>query len=426
MAARVMPAVLGLLLFASLPLTGNAAPHAQRPPQEDRFFEQTGYAIEHDALWRYFQAHGGVATFGYPISRPFRFRGNEVQIFQRHVLEVAGERARPVNLLDPDTFPVARINHATFPAHNPAVAMAAPPPTTPEYGRAVHEYLTATVPNEWEGQPVGFRDYYAGAAAGAGAGAARTMLDALDVWGFPTSRPMRDPNNHAFIYQRFQRGIMHFDASTQVTRGILAGQAFKRVLTGRSLPADLAADMAGSPLLGIYDPDAPSGLARTAGDASHPITRENTDLRHAFEPHVAAPAAVSRVQLFFVAVGDAGRRGPRIGCDDSLVPVTVEIEPSPLPVRAAIEELLIAGERPQPQSDLYNALHRSRLQVQNVLIVEGRASIYLTGEHTLGGVCDTPRFEAQITQTAVQFDHVAEAEIFLNRVPLREALRLDG
>ncbi|MGH2367148.1 MAG: hypothetical protein ACRDI2_03030, partial [Chloroflexota bacterium] len=42
-------------------------------PRDERFFSATGYRIDNDAIWDYFQARGGVATFGYPVSRTFPF-----------------------------------------------------------------------------------------------------------------------------------------------------------------------------------------------------------------------------------------------------------------------------------------------------------------------------------------------------------------
>ena len=41
-----------------------------------------------------------------------------------------------------------------------------------------------------------------------------------------------DPGNGGFIYQRFQRGIMHFDNATGVTRGILLADYFKGLVVG--------------------------------------------------------------------------------------------------------------------------------------------------------------------------------------------------
>jgi hypothetical protein len=40
----------------------------------------------------------------------------------------------------------------------------------------------------------------------------------------------------------------------------------------------------------------------------------------------------------------------------------------------------------------------------------------------LGGVCDSPRVQAQIEQTALQFSTVSEVEVFVNDTPLEEVL----
>jgi hypothetical protein len=102
------------------------------------------------------------------------------------------------------------------------------------------------------------------------------LLD-LEIWGAPISTPMADPNNPNFVYQRFQRGIMHFDASTGVTRGILLADYLKSVLTGQNLPDDLRQQARGSRFYAQYTPGAPLWLAR-------PADLSGTDLSWAFEP----------------------------------------------------------------------------------------------------------------------------------------------
>src|SRR5207302_7833457 len=86
-----------------------------------------------------------------------------------------------------------------------------------------------------------------------------TLFD-LDVWGAPTSHPARDPNNNNFIYQRFQRGIMHYDKGCGCTQGLLLADYLKSVMTGENLPTDLAAQAATSPLLrAVVNGKAPAG-----------------------------------------------------------------------------------------------------------------------------------------------------------------------
>jgi hypothetical protein len=36
---------------------------------DPRFFSQTGYRIDTDAFWNFFQQRGNVRTFGYPVWR---------------------------------------------------------------------------------------------------------------------------------------------------------------------------------------------------------------------------------------------------------------------------------------------------------------------------------------------------------------------
>ena len=96
-----------------------------------------------------------------------------------------------------------------------------------------------------------------------------TLLN-LEIWGLPTSNPAADPGNGGFIYQRCQRGIMHFRAEVPVTEGILVGEYFKAVITGRSLPPDLAADMQGSRYNDQYSP------ARRAGSLAPLSCRART------------------------------------------------------------------------------------------------------------------------------------------------------
>jgi hypothetical protein len=101
----------------------------------------------------------------------------------------------------------------------------------------------------------------------------------LEIWGFPTSRPAFDPANHNFVYLRFQRGIMHYDHSTGVTRGILLADWFKSLLTGWNLPPDLDAQAraGSSPYLRQYCPGQAGWLCR-------PTDLPGTDLTFAFEP----------------------------------------------------------------------------------------------------------------------------------------------
>jgi hypothetical protein len=101
------------------------------------------------------------------------------------------------------------------------------------------------------------------------------LLD-LEVWGAPISRPLADPSNPNFIYQRFQRGILHYAATSRVTRAILLADSFKSILTGQNLPADVQQQASESRFYAQYAPGQPGWLAR-------PADLQATALTFAFE-----------------------------------------------------------------------------------------------------------------------------------------------
>jgi spore germination protein GerM len=132
------------------------------------------------------------------------------------------------------------------------------------------------------------------------------------------------------------------------------------------------------------------------------------------------------VKLFLIAVDDAGRSGKKIGCDDSVVAVARDLRPTRTPLRAALEELLriprIYGSNPE----LYNALHQSQLRLKSVSVRRGVARLSFAGRLVTGGVCDNPRVQAQIEETALQFPTVKKVKVFINGLPLSEYLSERG
>ena len=134
----------------------------------------------------------------------------------------------------------------------------------------------------------------------------------------------------------------------------------------------------------------------------------------------------TRTQIYLIAVGDEGESGKEIGCGDSVIPVEVSIEPTVAPLTAGLEELLAIDEEYYGQSGLYNALYRSDLIVEGINIENREAIINLTGELRIGGVCDEPRIQAQLEQTALQFSTVDNVSIFVNGTPLEDILGQEG
>ncbi len=234
-----------------LPLTHT---HADDSAQADgRLFSETGYRVDRDTFWDYFQQRGGAATFGFPVSRDFLFLGCQVQFFQRTILQQCQDQGvGTLNLLDEGLLPYTRINGSTFPAADAAMRQATPAVASATYSSDILNFVAANAPDTFDGEPVNFGksflDTVGADATNTNDSGARALL-ALEVWGAPTSKPAHDPNNHDFIYQRYQRGIMHYDRSCSCTRGLLLADYLKAVITGKLVPEDLAAQASGSPLL---------------------------------------------------------------------------------------------------------------------------------------------------------------------------------
>src|SRR4051794_338441 len=275
---------------ASLPQQGSEARQAAGPGV--LYFPETGFVVDEPRFVDYFNRRGGVATFGFPISRTIRFQGVPTQFFQRVVIQLWPNGAvQPLNLLDPGLLPYTRINGSTFPAPNERLAALAPSPGQPGYAAEVLEFVRRNAPETFNGQPVHFFSTFNStvtpeAAFGRGGGDASLLpLINLEIWGVPTSLPAQDPNNDNFIYQRFQRGIMHYDAACRCTQGLLLADYFKSLLTGDNLPIDLEEQAASSPFLRQFAPDRPTSLRQ-------PMALPGTDLTSAFTKQ-AAPSVSS-------------------------------------------------------------------------------------------------------------------------------------
>ncbi len=238
-----------------------------------RFFEQTRYRIDRDAFWDFFQKRGGVRSFGYPVSREFMLFGCQTQLFQRLAMQQCdGSGVGTLNVLEDGLLPYSRFNGSTVPASDPALIAAAPLPSDPNYGTRAIDFVRAHAPETVDGEPVKFFSAFERTVGlsdafpqGTGDAGLLPLLN-LQLWGLPTSQPAHDPNNHDFIYLRFQRGVMHYDKGCHCTQGLLLTDYLKELLTGDHLPNDLAAQAADSPLLRAV----PSGRALRAtsfGDA---------------------------------------------------------------------------------------------------------------------------------------------------------------
>lgn len=130
------------------------------------------------------------------------------------------------------------------------------------------------------------------------------------------------------------------------------------------------------------------------------------------------PDGYTTTRIHLISLDDGGT----LGCGDTLVPVTVEIAPTRAVLRATLELLLSLKTQFYGQSGLYNALYQSQLTLGEVRIDNRIATIHLSGQLVQGGVCDTPRIQAQLTHAALQFPTVAQVRIYVNGTLLGDAL----
>src|SRR5579859_4018885 len=271
----------------SAPAASPTSPTSTTTTTDPRFFDATNFRVDRDAFWDFFQKRGGLRTFGYPVSREFLFAGCTAQLFQRVAMQQCGTQGvGTLNLLEDGLLPYTRFNGSTLPAPDPDLIASAPLPSDPAYATKAIDFVRANAPESVDGEPVLFLTTFQtsvglGEAFPQGGGDANLLpLLNLQLWGLPTSKPAYDPNNHEFIYQRFQRGVMHYDRGCRCTQGLLLADYLKALLTGVRLPDDLAAQAAGSPLLdAAINGKAPAGTVFGAAfvKGTGPVTTDIQD-----------------------------------------------------------------------------------------------------------------------------------------------------
>ncbi len=266
-----------------VPTAAVPVPTPAPAPHDARYFSATGFRIDNDVFWDYFNRRGGIYTFGYPVSRTCTFLGFTTQFFQRAVLQLGPDgSARTMNVLDPGLMPYTKINGSTFPSPDQSISVSAPVPGSADYDSRVQDFIRNYAPNQFEGLNVNFYQAFQNTVSlqdafpQGGANPGLLPLLNLEIWGVPTSRPQRDPANQNFVYLRFQRGIMHYDASNGYTQGLLLADYLKSIITGSGLPSDLDAQASGSQFYHQYNPAKPNWVDR-------PDQLPGTNFLYAFE-----------------------------------------------------------------------------------------------------------------------------------------------
>jgi len=190
-----------------------------------RVFAETGFTIADDAIWNFFNQYGGAATFGEPISREFTLLGSPVQLFQNAALQVLPDGSvQAMQLTDPGLVSTTQIDGLSVPAADAAMAFVAPTPDQPNYAARLQVFLQNIVPDSWNGQPVQFLSTF-------------NSEGGASVLGLPTSAPKADPGNPSFVYQRFQNGILFYDAAASTTQQLPLGEYLKSLITTGKLSA---------------------------------------------------------------------------------------------------------------------------------------------------------------------------------------------
>ncbi|GAB3571754.1 hypothetical protein GCM10027405_38290 [Arthrobacter alkaliphilus] len=125
-----------------------------------------------------------------------------------------------------------------------------------------------------------------------------------------------------------------------------------------------------------------------------------------------------------MAIGDGGSHGMRFGCGDSLVAVHVTAPSGSDVLAMAMGQLLAPPDGAASRAGLYNALSGSALRYVSGYLDGTTAVVNLSGSLHAGGVCDTPRIEAQLAQTAVAATGASQAEIYIDGNALTDLLSL--
>ena len=153
-----------------------------------------------------------------------------------------------------------------------------------------------------------------------------------------------------------------------------------------------------------------------------PPTKTKLPTKTKIPTKTKVPPKMMNSKIVLIAVGDNGVAGKKIGCGDSAVPVVVQVPYTQGVLRASLEKLLSIKDQYYGQSGLYNVFYQSNLTIDKLTIKSGLADIQLKGKLVLGGTCDSPRVQAQLEETALQFSTVKKVTISVNGTSLKKLL----
>lgn len=129
-------------------------------------------------------------------------------------------------------------------------------------------------------------------------------------------------------------------------------------------------------------------------------------------------AATSSVLLAMLDTEQVSN-GPSRGCD-KVVMVNQAITSTTAPLTAALQALFAIPTTSVQGSFNYIPRTSGTLSFDYATVMNGTAHIYLTGTLSgLAGICDDPRTEIQIEETALQFPTVQAVQLYLNDQPVQ-------
>lgn len=145
-------------------------------------------------------------------------------------------------------------------------------------------------------------------------------------------------------------------------------------------------------------------------------------------PTIQASPAEQQVLVSLVSLGEGTPEAGSFGCGDMIfnIPKMTTASAEVNKVSQALTALLVMDEQRTTYQgeELYNALANSDLAVDRIEPAAGVLNVYLTGEISQGGVCDSPRIDEQLRSTVTANSDVDSVEIFINDEPISEVLSL--
>ncbi|MHA7302282.1 GerMN domain-containing protein [Pseudarthrobacter sp. MDT1-22] len=187
-------------------------------------------------------------------------------------------------------------------------------------------------------------------------------------------------------------------------------------------PRTLEQGPGSAPASGTAAPGAAAAPGTTTALGASPSPAPESSAPPPAQPAPGQSGGSQTVTAYYVLLDDGGAGGVRFGCNDSLAGVRRTVAGSTEPLANAMRALLDNTAEPAP--GLYNSLSGSTLTFLSGTFDGTAVTVYLSGSISPAGVCDIPRIEAQLTQTAVASVGAIRAEVYVNGVRLAEALRL--